>query len=631
MQHVLGIDVIPIVSCPGKRGQAAIDVMMTHVAYCLERYMRALTVTQFIPSCGTEQSRAEQSRMIGVKRPLKLGNQKPPKSAKKKKVLKETKPLADPDDSTVIANPYAEYMEQKPSELMEEIVVKPHWSTIFPSGEEYLNYQKPNLLTEQSPDSGVYEPDASDLASCSIEPAVTEVLEEGEIPRADEMVKNLNYVKGNVLEFPPKLPHIMGFRYKLLLEKANPKELIPGQPPSLTWLEDKYGHLIEKDFWYDRIVKLANLYMETCEGDVFDMAQCDLEKAVGHLVPYTEEEQEYIRLMKNYEQSPVQIDGMPTLEFLRKHHSKPLSAKDKARMLRAERVPPNNTHAQITKELFDEALTRYVPDECCPIHEDVAMRCLNADDPCGALFFKCSKPDCSVFYTSNTSEDVRCQLDQEIHPTVHQGLFDGTLKCHCDFSPRMKLSQSEKNPGRVYLTCFKKSNPCCYFQWVHWKVRPVEGPMDAFVEKRSKPYSRPENNRRPPIQPLGTWHRPAYVKYQRTCPPDTQQQLRDKSSQQLVRTGLDRFKKDNVKMYPAGDPWERPSPFKNDPWWTQKQTEQAKLTNAIDPNGGFKPSPLFGQTNQFKGGVYVGENSFAHEFFDTPSSSTFEGSGARLF
>ena len=52
----------PIVWRVGKCGQATIDVMMTHVVYCLERYIRALTVTLFIPSCRAEQSRAEQSR-----------------------------------------------------------------------------------------------------------------------------------------------------------------------------------------------------------------------------------------------------------------------------------------------------------------------------------------------------------------------------------------------------------------------------------------------------------------------------------------------------------------------------------------------------------------------------------------
>ena len=511
--------------------------------------------------------------MIGVKRPLKLGNPKPPKSAKKKKALKDTKPLSDPDDATVVVNPYAEYMDQKPSDLMQEIVVPPH--------------------------SSITENDPSDLTSCSVEPTrvglldKTEVLEEGEIPSAREMVKNLNYVKGNVLEFAPKLPHIMGFRYKLLLEKANPKELVPDQPPSLTWLEDKYGHLIPKDFWYDRTVKLAAMYQEICEGDVFDKTRGELEKAVGHLVPYTEEEQEYLRLLENYKNSPVQIDGIPTLEFLRKHHSKP---------------PKNRAHASITKAALEDALnepglTRYVPDHCCPIHEDVEMSLLNPDEMCGPFLFKCQKKGCSVFYTSDTDEDVRFQLGQAIHPTVHQGLFDGTLKCHCEYTPRMKLRRSAKNPGRVFLTCFKKKDPCCYFQWVHWKVREPKGPIDAYVQT-PKPYDRPN----------------------RACPPDILNELRKQSSQQLVCTGLDRFKKDNVKMYPAQDPWGRPSPRKNpnDPWWNQKQNETAKLTNAIDPNGGFNPSPFFGQSNQFKNGLYVGDNSFASDFFHPPSS-TFVG------
>ena len=376
--------------------------------------------------------------MIGVKRPaFKLGNPKPPKSAKKKKALKETIPIPDPDDATVIVNPYTEYMVQKTSELIDE---RPPTATNVVNVEPKL--PKPDCEFGP-PFDGLY---------------AEEVLEEGEIPKAEEMVKNVNYVKGNILEFPPKLPHMMGFRYKLLLEKANPKELVPGQPPSLTWLEDKYGHLIEKEFWYDRTVQLAFTYLEICEGDVFDKTLDELEKAVGHLVPYTEEEKEYLRLMQNYQKSPLQIDGIPTLEFLRKHHSKPPTAKDRARILQAEQVPPSSEYQPEKTEA-----NRYVPNACCPIHEDAEMSCLNPDEMCGALLFKCKKPGCSVFYTSDTAENVRHQLGQAIHPSVHQGLFDGTLKCHCEYTPRMKLSRSQKNPGRVFLTCFKKTDPCCYF------------------------------------------------------------------------------------------------------------------------------------------------------------------------
>ena len=66
--------------------------------------------------------------MIGVKRPLKLGTPKLPKSAKKKKALQQP-PKPDMDDATVIANPYADYMQQKPSDSVnvrpEELMAPP--------------------------------------------------------------------------------------------------------------------------------------------------------------------------------------------------------------------------------------------------------------------------------------------------------------------------------------------------------------------------------------------------------------------------------------------------------------------------------------------------------------------------
>ena len=356
--------------------------------------------------------------MIGVKRPFKLGAPKPPKSAKKKKALKETQPRPDPDDATVVENPYTESMPQKPSDLMQE------------------------------------------------NPPVTEVLEEGYAPNADEMVQHLpSETKG--LECPETLPHLMRFRYYRLLEKCPANEIKKDHPPSLSWLEERYGHLVEKPFWYDRTVKLTSLFHERCEGDVFDLSQFELEKAVGRWLPFTEEEQEYLQLLDNYKKSPIQIDGIPTLEYLRQHHAKPPQA---------EGSTPPEYHPEEAES------PRYVPYDHCPIHEDSEMTCLNADEVYGPLFFKCTQEGCSVFYTSDTSEDVRHQLQTEIHPTVHEGLFHADLKCHCDFTPRMKLSRSEKNPGRVFLSCCKKTKPCGYFQWVHWKVRPPQRPMDAYVQ-----------------------------------------------------------------------------------------------------------------------------------------------------
>ena len=499
--------------------------------------------------------------MIGVKRPFKLGAPKPPKSAKKKRLLKTVQPIPDPDDAPLDR----EYMVQKPSELMDEIVVPPHPS-IIPS-----------------------EP-------------VTEVLEEGDIPSVED-----------TLEFPNKLPYLMGERYQELLKKVKPSELVPGNPPSLTWLEERYGHLVEKEFWYDRLVKLASTYKETCEGDVFDMTEAELEATVGHLVPYTEVEQEYLQLLENYKQSPVQIDGIPTLEFLRKYHSNPPKKRVHADMTRAVDVmtePPSSPEylpsysEEEEEDLVKKAMeveNRYVDTYYCPIHEEQEMQCLNPDAVCGALFFKCGVPDCAVFFTSDNYQDVCHQLRQAIHPTIHQRLYHTDLKCHCDYTPRMKLSRSDKNYGRVFLTCFKKNAPCAYFQWVHWKVREPQGPMDAYVQKQSQ----------------GSWHRPAYQKYQ----PHT--------SQQLVRTGLDRFKKDDVQMYQpkqqqrrwgeshgvvqstqqrvrANHPWGMEKSFPKDyPWGPDKTLR------------GFQPDPQYRNT-EFRNGLYVGKQQKPSPFLTSP-------------
>ena len=89
--------------------------------------------------------------------------------------------------------------------------------------------------------------------------------------------------------------------------------------------------------------------------------------------------------------------------------------------------------------------------------------------------------------------------------------------------------------------------------------------------------------------------------------------LSEQASQQLVCTGLDRFKKDDVKMYPPS-PWKIPP--KNSAWGSIGRKREE----------GFKPSPgpFSSVAEQFKGGVYIGDKSFERDFFG-PSSSTFEG------
>ena len=108
----------------------------------------------------------KQRTMIGVKGPLKLGAPKPPKSAKKKKLLQTTKPIPDPDDAPVIVNPHAESMEQKPSD---QEMTPPLTQVVESTPKPDCEFGPPF--------DGLYDEGLP----------VTDVLEEGEIPSAHEM------------------------------------------------------------------------------------------------------------------------------------------------------------------------------------------------------------------------------------------------------------------------------------------------------------------------------------------------------------------------------------------------------------------------------------------------------------
>ena len=182
-----------------------------------------------------------------------------------------------------------------------------------------------------------------------------------------------------------------------------------------------------------------------------------------------------------------------------------------------------------------------------------------------------------------------------IHPPYHP---PGTLRRNphvlLQLHPPNEAEPIRKELCACVLTCFKKNDPCKYFQWVHWKVRPPQGPMDPFVQK-------PPRGRLYYTRPVSDF--------------PSEDEIHDvlakkASNQQLVRIGLDRFKKDNVKMYkPREPPSLKEEVQKYHPWGVQP--------------GGFHPSPDY-TGNEFKHGLYLGNNSFENEFFG-PTGVLFAG------
>ena len=102
----------------------------------------------------------------------------------------------------------------------------------------------------------------------------------------------------------------------------------------------------------------------------------------------------------------------------------------------------------------------------CPFH----LKPLSRREPPGEeekqeLLF-CPELDCPVFLFANNMEAYLRALH---YTPPSQDVIEcwDILQCFCHFSPILKLSQSEANPNRLYLSCnnWNKELKCCYFQW----------------------------------------------------------------------------------------------------------------------------------------------------------------------
>ena len=122
----------------------------------------------------------------------------------------------------------------------------------------------------------------------------------------------------------------------------------------------------------------------------------------------------------------------------------------------------------------------------CPFHLSEVLKVLNPEAEWGPLYCKCSVDQCPVWCTTESAPIVLPELTQNTHPEVRAKIT--ALQCQCQLTPRMKLSRTDKNFHRVFLTCGQRqAEPCRYFQWMHgplWKPkRPSQPTLDQFQTK----------------------------------------------------------------------------------------------------------------------------------------------------
>ena len=102
----------------------------------------------------------------------------------------------------------------------------------------------------------------------------------------------------------------------------------------------------------------------------------------------------------------------------------------------------------------------------CPFHLKPLTRKKPPDDIAKQEVLFCPDLDCPVFLFGNHL-DAYVQALHYTPPSPDVVECWDILQCFCHFTPVLKLSQSETNPNRLYLSCnnWQKELKCPYFQW----------------------------------------------------------------------------------------------------------------------------------------------------------------------
>ena len=102
----------------------------------------------------------------------------------------------------------------------------------------------------------------------------------------------------------------------------------------------------------------------------------------------------------------------------------------------------------------------------CPFHLKPLSRKKPPDEIEKQELLFCPLLDCPVFLFANNMEAYLRALHYTPPSQDVTECWD-ILQCFCHFAPILKLSQSEANPNRLYLSCnnWNKQLKCPYFQW----------------------------------------------------------------------------------------------------------------------------------------------------------------------
>ena len=140
----------------------------------------------------------------------------------------------------------------------------------------------------------------------------------------------------------------------------------------------------------------------------------------------------------------------------------------------------------------------------CPFHLQETLTKVKEN------YYYCPSVGCPVFARDNNKQVVLLVLEQNTNSEIKNQW--GMIYCDCGMKPGMRLSNTEQNFHRVFLTCGNadKNNKCKFFQWTHEPLssRNKLPPHQRYnPRKEAKPLMRlkPTNQRYPEFRPINRY------------------------------------------------------------------------------------------------------------------------------
>lgn len=128
----------------------------------------------------------------------------------------------------------------------------------------------------------------------------------------------------------------------------------------------------------------------------------------------------------------------------------------------------------------DDILKDMFPEPICPrCHVTLQYGCIKNQD--GSIlyeYYRCPETKhMTKCYVTCSKHDVQDYLDKVVEQThpIYNTIPLARFRCFCNKSLVLTISNSQKNPGRLYLKCQKRN--CNFFQWINETPRGISGSL----------------------------------------------------------------------------------------------------------------------------------------------------------